>query len=314
MTSEERISEYLKPEEFWDIYGITSQKGFIEKIVTKGKFHKNVPKEIQSDYEIVERLLFYSYYKYSLIDEAFGKSTRIFEASIDLKIRMLDIEKKEFESLASKIKRLEKHSSGELFKQWMHSKNLRNTFAHHKAGRLMGITLINAFHYNINMINSVFLSKKEIFEKENSLKKIKERSNHLNKGLFIMKYKDKSFLIWSMIPYTSTIKNKIEKSFWVFHPVYNKKQIREISDFPDPFMLNLKNLRINEKGLEASIIDTNEEIEIISTNKTENLEKYNYHLKQMLEVELSLKEAYWIYLENRLNTGVSNFIYNFNWE
>lgn len=313
-TIKQQISEFLKPDDLWNIFGIKSQEDFIEKLVCKGKFHANVPKEIKDDYIIVERLLFFSYFKYPLIDEAFGKSTRIFEASIDLKIKNLNIEKKGFESLNSKINRLEKYSSIELHKQWLDSKALRNLFAHHEAGRLMGITLMNAFKHNINMINTVFLTKKEISEKEDSLLSIVNKSNHLKEGLFILEYKNKSFLICSMIPYTSIVKNNVEMSFWVLHPVYGKKNIVEISNFPDPFMLNLKNLNINENGLSAEVIETNEIIKVTSTDKFENKEIQDYHFKQMVEIDLKLKRVYSTLLQNNLNKKVTEFIYNYTWK
>ncbi|APG65070.1 hypothetical protein LPB136_06780 [Tenacibaculum todarodis] len=314
MKAKEQIKEFLEPDKFWDILGIKSQEDFINKIITKGRFHKNVPEKIKNDYKIVERLLFFSYYNYPIIDEAFGKLTRIFEASINLKIEELKIEKKGFESLNSKIKRLEKYSSNELHKEWLHSKNLRNTFAHHKAGRLMGIILINTFKHIINMINSVFLTKNEILELENSLKLIKQKTNHLEEGLFIMEYKGKSFLIWSIIAYTSIIKNGIEKSFWVFHPVYQRKTIEKISDFPNPFLLNLKKIKINPNGFIAEVIESKEIIKIQKTDNKTNQEKYFEHKFQMRNIDLKLKENYWFFLESELKKGVSEFIYNYTWE
>lgn len=314
MTAKEQISEYLQPDTIWEVFGIKSQEEFIYKFITKGKFHKNVPEIIRKDYKLVERIQFYSYYNYQLIDEAFGKSTRIFEASIDLKIADLGIEKKGFESLNSKIKRLEKYSSNELHKQWLHSKELRNIFAHHKAGRLMGITLFKAFKHINNMINSVFLQKEEIIEKENSLKEIATESEHLKKGLFVMEYNSNRYLIWSMIPYTSSNNDGVEKSFWVFHPVYGEKQIKEISDFPNPIKLNLKNLKINKDGLSASVIETNETINITATKTKENIDKYELHNEQMFNLNLDLKEKYWFVLESELNKGVTEFIYNHTWE
>lgn len=314
MTSKEQFSEFLQPDTIWEIFGINSQEDFIDKIITIDKFHENVPDSIKKDYKLVVRLQFYSYYAYPLIDEAFGKLTRIFEASIDLKIEELKIEKKGFETLDSKIKRLEKYSSNELHKQWLNSKEMRNLFAHHKAGRLMGFTLFKAFQHNVNMINSIFLKQEEILEKENYLKKIVANSKHLKKGLFIMEYNGNRYLIWSMIPYTSSINNGIEKSFWVFHPVYGDKHIKQISDFPEPFKLNLENLKINKKGLSALVIETNESITVTSTNINENIDKFNLHNKQMIEIDLSLKQKYWSILENDINKGVTEFIYNHTWE
>jgi hypothetical protein len=40
MTEKEQISEFLKPDTIWEVFGINSQEEFIEKFITKGKFHK----------------------------------------------------------------------------------------------------------------------------------------------------------------------------------------------------------------------------------------------------------------------------------
>lgn len=313
MTPSEQISEFLEPDSVWEIFGIKTQEDFVEKFITKGKFHKKVPKSIQKDYKTVERLQFYSYYNFSLIDEAFGKSTRIFEASVDIKISNLGFESKKFESLTSKIKKLKDVSSNELNDKWLHAKELRNIFAHHKAGRLMGIAILNAFKHNINMINSVFLEHQEILDKENLLKKIAKKSEHLKDGLFIFEYQGKRFLIWSIVPYSSSFSDNLEKSFWVFHPVYGNKSIKDTSDFPAPFKFNLKDIEIKENGMTAKVLETNESIKIYETNNNLDKELYEKHKKQMLKIDLRTKENYWIILENDLNKSVSNFIYNFHW-
>lgn len=314
MIFKEQISEFLKPDDIWEIFGVKSQEDFVNRIITQGIFHNNVPNEIQRDYKIVERLQFYSYYNYPLVDEAFGKATRIFEASIDIKISNLGLQKQGFESLNSKIKKLEEFSSNELNNQWIQAKKLRNIFAHHKAGRLMGATLLKAFKHNINMINSVFLEKTEILAKEQSLNVIMEDSKHLKKGLFIMEFKGKPFLISSIVPYTSIKMSKLEKSFWVFHPVYGEKIIKEVSDFPDPFMLSLKNVVITKDGLSATIIDTDEDLNIIRTDNVDNLNMHDRHLTQMMKIDLGLKQTYWTVLGNEINKGITDFIYEHSWK
>lgn len=314
MTPKEQISKFLQKDTIWELFDVESQEDFIDRFVTKGRFHKNVPEIIQKDYKLVEQIQFYSYYNYSLIDEAFGKSTRIFEASVNLKITDIGIEKDGFESLHSKIKRLEKHFSIELMEQWLLLKELRNRFAHHEAGRLLGVTLLRSFKHIVNMINSVFLSQLEVMDKENTFKRISSKSEHLKKGLFIMEYNRKRYLIWSMIPYTASENNGIEKSFWVFHPVYRENQVKRISDFPSPFMLNLKDLVINENGLSAVVIESNESITINATDINENFVQYERHIEQMIKINLDLKEKYWKLLEIELNNGVIEFIYNHSWK
>lgn len=313
MNTKEHISKFLEPDDIWWNFGAKTQEEFVEKFITKGKFHKNVPEKIKNDYQIVERLQFYSYYNYPLVDQAFAKSTRIFEASIDLKIVELKMEKQGFEPLNSKIKRLENFTSNELHKKWVQAKEMRNLFAHHKAGRLMGVTLLKAFKHNVNMINSIFLDKEEILEKENSLKNLIQKSSHLKSGLFILNYNSTNYLVWSMIPYSTSIKEDDEKSFWVFHPVYKKKPITEVSDFPDAFKLNLKNLNISNEGLTANVVETNERIMLQKTEKEENIKQYDDHLIQMIETDLKLKEMYFLVLQNDINRKVTEFIYNYNW-
>lgn len=307
-------SEFSQPDLRWENFGIKTQQDFINRFVTIGKFHKNVPESIMNDYKVVERLQFYSYYSYSLIDEAFGKSTRIFEASVDLRISELDMKKKGFESLASKINKLEKHTSVELHKRWIEVKEIRNLFAHHEAGRQFGITLINVFKHNINMINSVFLRKEEIEEIEESLENLKRRSHHLKKGLFVMKYKGQRILIWSIVPYSCSINSNNEKSFWVFHPVYKIKMIDDVIDFPDPLMLSLKNVKIMKNGMNAMIIESNEIITINETVNEVDKKSYKNHLIQMIEIQLNLKQIYWGFLERKIKEAIADFLYNHSWQ
>lgn len=129
---------YFEPDKIWNNLGINSQEDYIDKYMVKGRFHSLVPEKIVYEYKIVERLLFYSYFCYPLIDEAFSKSTRIFEASVTLRLQKEGLIKKGFESLSSKLKRLKEHCSIDLFEQWEKARLLRNEFAHMEAGRTKG--------------------------------------------------------------------------------------------------------------------------------------------------------------------------------
>ncbi len=85
---------YLEPDEIWKIFRVKSESDFRDRDLLKGKFHPLVPEKIINDYKIVERLTYYSYFDYSLLDEAFSKSTLIFEASITLKLEMSGLKKR----------------------------------------------------------------------------------------------------------------------------------------------------------------------------------------------------------------------------
>ncbi len=307
------MKNFLEPDKTWESFGINSQEDFLKRFVTLGKFHKNVPEEIVLDYEIVERLQFYSYYKYALVDEAFARATKIFEAGVNLKIRSLKLEKeKGFESLNAKIKKLENFTSSELNKQWNHCREIRNIFAHHDANRLFGSTLLNSFTYFINMINTLFLEKSEILNHEKALLELQTETIKFEKGLFIMKYKGKQLLIWSCIPYT--ISTNIEKniSLWCFHPVYKNKELKNLNDFPPPIIIALENINIDNDIFKAKCVENNDEVQILRTNKTNNIIQYEIYKQTMLNAEIELKQLYWNVLEKKIGNEVSKFLYQ-NW-
>lgn len=304
---------YLQPDNIWENFGIKSDTDFIKKFVLKGKFHSLVPEKIVEEYKLVERLLFYSYFHYPLIDEAFAKSTRIFEAGVTLKLEIVGLKKKEgFESLHSKLNRLEKYCSKDLHQQWLDAKEWRNIFAHSEAGVIMGITLINALKHNLNMINSLFLELSIIQEKENQHKALLQQSEHLANGLFILNDGNKKILIFSVRPYTTGIMKNSGKSLWVFAPITGNKDINEISDLPKVLILTLEDLHINKDTLSAVDSNTKQSISLIVTNKFENIEKLKNHNLRINTMGVNFPDIGNEYMANQKHSiikEISNFLH-----
>lgn len=303
---------YLEPDEIWEIFDIKSEDDFREKYLLKGKFHPLVPKKIINEYKIVERLIYYSYFNYPLIDEAFSKSTRIFEASITLKLEISGLKKDGFETLDSKLRRLKELCSNDLFEQWKIAKKFRNDFAHREAGVLMGIVLMSAFKHNLNLINSIFLESSTILNKENNLKNFLQQSEHLVKGLFILEYKNTKILISGARPFTTGIINNLGKSLWVFIPIIGNKIIQQVNDFPPSLILKLENGEINEKGLNAIDAETKEVIQLRATENVENIEKFNLHNKRIAEIEKispNISSQYTAMLKHKITKEIANFLY-----
>ncbi len=304
---------YLEPDEIWKIFRVKSESDFRDRYLLKGKFHPLVPEKIINDYKIVERLTYYSYFDYSLLDEAFSKSTRIFEASITLKLEMSGLKKEGFESLDSKIKRLKDLCSNDLFEQWRLAKKLRNVFAHREAGELMGIALMNAFKHNLNLINSIFLESSIILKKENILKNLLQKSNHLLKGNFVLEYKNTKVLIYGARPFSTGIINNLGKTLWVFIPITGNKIIEKSSDFPNSLILKLENIEISEKGLNAIDAETNEVVRLTVTENVENVEKFNLHNIRITEIEKlspNISLEYMTMLKQKTVKEIVNFIYD----
>jgi len=303
---------YLEPDKTWTVFGIKSENDFLNRYMVKGKFHSNVPKEVIKDYEIVERLMFYSYFHYPLIDEAFSKSTRIFESSITIKLENAGLKKDKYESLHSKLTRLKKYCSNDLFEQWKRAKELRNQFAHPKAGVFMGITLMNGFKHNLNMINSIFLESSMITKKESDLSEILKKSSHLLNGKFILEYNNKKFLISNTRVFTTGIIKNSNQSLWVFIPITGNKEILKSSDFPKSFILKLENVKINENGLVATEFNSKDIITLIETDKAENIQKFTDHNQRISTLENvcpEISKEYMILLQHNITKEITNFIY-----
>lgn len=305
------MKDFLKPDKAWKRIQINSEKDFIKKFLTTGRFHNKVPEEIKRDFEIVEHLQFYSYYKIELLEEAFAKATKIFEASVDLRIQNLQLpSKKGFENLNSKIIKLEPFSTPELLKAWDEVRRLRNVFAHHQAGRSLAHHTFNAFKGIVNIINSVFLDTEEIFERENLFKKLKEDAKPFEKGLFIMKIGENFSLISCCVPYDIVLKDKLEQSMWRFDLVYDKSVIRKFDDFAHPVTFILEKVSIQNNTLKALIRELKTEVEIFPTELPEAIERLEKYNRAFLKATPELKKKYDELLYNRIAVRISELFYN----
>jgi hypothetical protein len=287
---------YFEPDEIWSVFRIESQEDFLNKYVLKGKFHQYVPEKIVKDYKIVERLLCYSYFHSALIDEALSKSTRIFESSVTLRIENEGLKKKRFEGLNSKLKRLEKYCTPDLFAQWDWARETRNHFAHREAGVTMGIIALNALKHNLNMINSIFLSEDIILKRESEYSTLLSKSTFLDNGLFILEYQSKKILIQGAKPYCVGMLNTKNKSVWAFIPITGDKEINDVTDLPNPIILLLENIEFTSNGLYAIDSQDNQIITLLTTNKAENIKMLEAHRIRIFNLESLSKDTSSLYM------------------
>ncbi|MBA9072610.1 hypothetical protein GGR22_000736 [Flavobacterium gossypii] len=78
----------------WEPLGIDSEVSYIKRFIIKGKFHPNVPKRIINEFETVEYLMAFAYYRIELYNEAFNKCMRLMEMSLKLKAKQIGIDTK----------------------------------------------------------------------------------------------------------------------------------------------------------------------------------------------------------------------------
>ena len=312
----ELIEKYHKPDPRWTIWGANTYDDFIRSFMIYGKFHKDVPKKIVDDFQIVERLICYSYYYYPLIDEAFSKSTRLFESAVKLRIADLGLETgNKFESLEKKIKRIEKYTSPQVYEEWKKARKVRNIFAHPEAGSVMGITIINAFFQMVNIINTLFLDRNTIEYNELSLANLKEESKHLKDDLFIFEFENHPILVWSILPYSCFSNNETLKSFWTLHPVLiDFPQSVENLVFTHPICLRLINVVIDQNEFSAIDLSTGKSIKAVKTAEPENKVALKKYKNLIASSDQKVQEIYWHYLETELSNEVVKFLYYECWD
>jgi hypothetical protein len=313
---DELIEKFHKSDSRWTIWGADTYDNFIKMFMIIGKFHKDVPQKIIDDFQVVERLMCYSYYYYPLIDEAFSKSMRVFESAVKLKLANLGLENEnKFETLDKKIKRIEKYTSPQVYKEWEKARRVRNIFAHPIAGSVMGITVINAFFQTINIINTLFLDRQTIEDNELTLERLKTESKHFKDDLLIFEFENQPILIWSILPHSCFVKNDTLNSFWVFHPVLiDFPQSVENLNFTHPICLRLKNVEMKPKEFSAINLSTGKEIKAIKTTKPDNILKLRKYKDLIVSADHKVKEIYWDYLESELTTEVVKFLYYECWD
>jgi hypothetical protein len=313
---ENLIQQYHIPDRIWKIWKADSYDYFIDNFMVTGKFHDKVPEKIINDYKIVERLLCYSYYHYPLLDEAFSKATRVFESAIKLRLKELGIpEPMKFESLEKKIKKIEPFTSPTVLMEWNKAREIRNAFAHPEAGSLMGIIVLRGFYQMVNIINTIFLDKTIIEENELLLNNLKTEALHLKEGLFKFEFQEKNFLVWSIIPYSYFRTKNVDKSFWVFHPVFTYfPQTTDKLDFSLPICLRLSNLEISDIGIKATILGSGDKIVAIKTDNPINIDQLKKHKNIIVSSEMTVKDLYWHHMESEVTFEVVKFLYDECWK
>lgn len=310
--SRNEMSNYLEPDKIWARFRIKSESDFIDKVVLPGIFHANVPEVIGNEYKIVERLLFYSYFHYPLIDEALSKSTRIFESAVTLRLEQLCMQREGFESLNSKIKRLQNYCSKDLFDQWQAARELRNSFAHRAAGSFGGILFLNTFKHNLNLINTLFLETSILKNKENHLKQLLTQTEQFALGKFTLTINGQKILIQGARPYCSGILKKSGQSLWVFIPISGTKTITTVNDFPQSFILRLKEVQINLDRMEGLDVDKGYKLILQKTDHESDSAQFDHHFEVMQRLEKQPENLAMIYmalLMHTVNKEVANFVY-----
>lgn len=155
---------YEKPDvirhQTWSaFYDEISLAEFKERALPKIRFKKNVHKDIQSAFAIIEKLLGHSYYEYEFLDVAYAKALQTFEMA--LKLRYKEITEKEWSSkdtLANLIKWFEDRTSFEVENPnfLKHVRHTRNHFSHPSRYGFAGSAGMHLISTVVDLINDMY--------------------------------------------------------------------------------------------------------------------------------------------------------------
>lgn len=314
---------YFQPDTTWSALGAKTKEEYLERFLIKGKFHAQVHEDVIKSYETVEYLMAHAYYHYRMYDEALKKLLGIFEMAVKLRCKELGIE---LETLNAKGKRKKR----ELYKliedyikkgypQKVRSKldwlrELRNMFSHPERHSFGGGTFSQSIVPIINILNQLFLPVSYFTEQVNELEKSNLTLSQIKEPVFIFPYEGNQILVYQPNLYQCLKVNEVWYYFFAFIPVFDnpKKRFLEDSYSLTPVILICTDLKFNANGFSAKEYETQKEIEVLVTKKSESIKKYqeqktvleNMTFEQKIGFNLSASTAHWM---------MNDFMYHHCW-
>lgn len=307
--------KYHIPAPIWtQLYGIQTHDEFMSKFLIQGKFHANVPAEIVKDFLTVEKLIEFSYYHYSFLDEAYSKSLRIFESAVKLRLKNLGYEINRFKSLGKLVKMLKPHASEVFYNWWDVTREVRNEVVHSNSGTLLGIAVLNKIPLMVNAINSIFLEK-EYFDLINAeFNRLNEKTELLLGKQMVLIIGKSRILVRDIFLGYIFQKNGVTHSLWTFYPVLESfpKSLQEAHECK-PIFLRLKNIDFSGMRIAGNIMDSNEKIIVSITKQPNDLKAFEIHNQLMDDCNQNIKAYYFGILNKKSHQEVSKFMYEECW-
>ncbi len=217
MTTSEK---YLTP---YSLYGEKTFEDYCTKI-PEFYFRKKVPEDVIKNFEIIERLMAFSYYEYRFIDEAFAKALFTFEMAMGMRLKDFDPKSKKdrFQALITKLTNYNAFDTD--LKILRHVKDMRDYYSHPERHSFGGIVFWNRIEFINRLIN-------EMYEDINTRLARRKATNFFVKELLnsnldkfsILEIEEKIILLYKT--QLLLLNNKIEPNTYLFActPLFNYK-------------------------------------------------------------------------------------------
>lgn len=278
-------------DEIWDSFKIDSIDYF-KNLAKKVRFLPDVSEDVIKRFDVVKKLLIYSYFEYEFLDVAFERALSSFEVA--LKKRYFEIEK-----IEAKEKDL-----GELI-NWANSKGLfedpknnvdkirelRNSLiGHPNSYSLFGNISLHIIFPIIDTINGLYentdlrkLRKKEIRKVNKHLEFIFENGSIINID------NKKLIIFWGQLLYfNNTIQPN--KYHFLFYPIFDPSETIDGVKIPKPITIEGKSWSKTEEGFFINTFD-GKKIIVHKIKKAQHIEKFNTWNKSYKACKLPLNAA-----------------------
>lgn len=277
--------EYFEPDSRWELYQVTTKEEYVDKFVVKGKFHSDVPTDIQDAWQTVEYLLAHAYYYWPMYDEGFKKALLIVEMAVRFRAKELGVSLKKQNNSDSRLVDIINDVFQEPHFQFLkddinRARKIRNSQFHPDSNSYMG-GLGNMVSNNLKLIVIVL---NDIFKSSEEHKTLYQRSFNVSgsiegfeNALLVLEYNKPSILIDQILGF-KIIKDKL---YLFLNPIRNN--ISEILSHHYnlyPKVICLSEYEINSNGIKG-ITPEGDSVRIFKTNKKENLETHKAYLSKI---------------------------------
>lgn len=310
--------DWYEPDTRWDLYA-KDKEDFEVKFVVEGKFHKNVPEDIVTDFETVSYLLAHSYYHWPMFDEAMSKVLLIMEMAIKLKAKELEVPTKK----GKRDKRLvdiinsvfENEHLRFLKPDFDRARNFRNIKMHPDKLMYMGaigFTDANARLF-VNTINLLFLDIDKLNTLHNNIDQIDPQILPYQKGLHVLEFKDQKILIdgFHTYKYREFENNKLLLLF--INPLTTTVHEQFVEHkYPEPLIITFTEFKISEDIIEGIDLEGTP-MKIYIDNKYENFNTYYDYNLALRNISKSDASIFFDWSGNKAIWKMERIIYENCW-
>lgn len=266
----------FKKDSRWDLWGINSIQ-FFKNISNNLIFKPIISDEIIKRFEVIKKLILYSYFEYEFLDVAFQSALMTFELA--LKIRFEELVKRKPSKKELHLYNLIKWGASEnLFEDdefIVHSlRKLRNSTVHPRNYQLFGYLVIEVIQGIVDTINGLY----ENIDLRKARKSEKDRLNELFEKLIkngaILETNNKRLIIFKAI---LLYFNNIAQSaiyYFLFWPIFNPEIKDDNITICDPIIIPCIKWEYQESNI---IFGSSESYnsKLTKIDRIENQTKYN---------------------------------------